>query len=144
MKVTLEIEHYEDYGHVPGGDKDDNELDIKIDWSQLYINGIEVISEEQINEIGYFLGHSKPRGEDYPTKLIVSLGDDRKLRYGESNDWSLQFGNYATYTFEEIFEMILTEQNTEPIDEEYAINFKKHLIGIYDKTIKNIKKGDTK
>ena len=139
MKITLDIEHYEDYGCFTGGvgktNKDDNNLDIKIDWSQLYINGIEVISEEQINEIGYFLTDSKPKGDDYPDRLIVSLGDDRKLGYGENNDWSLQFGNYATYTFEEIFKMILTESGTENIDVRYAENFKKHLIEIYDKTV---------
>ena len=138
MKVTVDIP--EDFG-----DKYKEKFDISINYAdQVFINDIEVISEEEVNEIGYFLSDSKPRGAIYPDRLIVSLGDDRKLRYGESNDWSLQFGNYATYTFEEIFEIILTEQYTEPMDEEYAINFKKHLIGIYDKTVKNIKKGDTK
>ena len=138
MKVTVDIP--EDIG-----DKYKEKFDISINYAdQVFINDIEVISEEEVNEIGYFLTDSKPKGSDYPDRLIVSLGDDRKLKYGQRNDWSLQFGNYATYTFEEIFEMILTEQNTEPMDEEYAINFKKHLIGIYDKTVKNIKKGDTK
>ena len=138
MKVTIDIPEYI-------GDKYKEKFDISINYAdQVFINDIEVISEEEVNEIGYFLSDSKPRGEIYPDRLIVSLGDDRKLKYGQINDWSLQFGNYATYTFEEIFEIILTEQNTEPMDEEYAINFKKHLIGIYDKTIKNIKKGDTK
>ena len=138
MKVTVDIPE-----NI--GDKYKEKFDISINYAdQVFINDIEVISEEEVNEIGYFLSDSKPRGEIYPDRLIVSLGDDRKLKYGQTNDWSLQFGNYATYTFEEIFEMILTEQNTEPIDEEYAINFKKHLIGIYDKTVKNIKKGDTK
>ena len=146
MKVTLDIDHCEEgvlheYGRVSNNEKNDKSLDIKVDWSQLYINGIEVISEKQINEIGYFLTDSKPKGDDYPDGLIVSLGDDRKLGYGEGNDWSLQFGNYATYTFEEIFKMILTECEDE---DEYALKFKEHLIDIYDKTVKNIKKGDTK
>ena len=137
MKVTVDIPE-----NI--GDKYKEKFDISINYAdQVFINDIEVISEEEVNEIGYFLSDSKPRGEIYPDRLIVSLGDDRKLKYGQTNDWSLQFGNYATYTFEEIFEIILTEQNTEPMDEEYAINFKKHLIGIYDKTVKNIKKGDT-
>ena len=138
MKVTVDIPE-----NI--GDKYKEKFDISINYAdQVFINDIEVISEEEVNEIGYFLSDSKPRGEIYPDRLIVSLGDDRKLKYGQTNDWSLQFGNYATYTFEEIFEIILTEHNTEPMDEEYAINFKKHLIGIYDKTVKNIKKGDTK
>ena len=138
MKVTVDIP--EDFG-----DKYKEKFDIRINYAdQVFINDIEVISEEEINEIGYFLADSTPKGDRFPNRLIVSLGDDRKLGYGETNDWSLQFGNYATYTFEEIFKMILTEQNTEPMDEEYAINFKKHLIGIYDKTVKNIKKGAIK
>ena len=143
MKVTLDIDHCEEgvlheYGRVSNNEKNDKSLDIKVDWSQLYINGIEVISEKQINEIGYFLTDSKPRGSDYPDRLIVSLGDDRKLGDGESNDWSLQFGNYTTYTFEEIFKMILTESGTENIDVRYAENFKKHLIEIYDKTVEEL------
>ena len=138
MKVTVDIP--EDIG-----DKYKEKFDISINYAdQVFINDIEVISEEEVNEIGYFLSDDKPRGAIYPDRLIVSLGDDRKLKYGQTNHWSLQFGNDATYTFEEIFEIILTEHNTEPMDEEYAINFKKHLIGIYDKTVKNIKKGDTK
>ena len=138
MKVTVDIPE-----NI--GDKYKEKFDISINYAdQVFINDIEVISEEEVNEIGYFLSDSKPRGEIYPDRLIVSLGDDRKLKYGQTNHWSLQFGNDATYTFEEIFEIILTEHNTEPMDEEYAINFKKHLIGIYDKTVKNIKKGDTK
>ena len=138
MKVTVDIPE-----NI--GDKYKEKFDISINYAdQVFINDIEVISEEEVNEIGYYLSDSKPRGAIYPDRLIVSLGDDRKLKYGQTNDWSLQFGNYATYTFEEIFEIILTEQYTEPMDEEYAINFKKHLIGIYDKTVKNIKKGDTK
>ena len=142
MKVTLDIEHYEEYGCFTGGvekaNKDDNNLDIKIDWSQLYINGIESITEKQISNIGYFLTDSKPRGSDYPDKLIVSLGDDRKLGVGESNDWALVFADPSYYTFKEIFKMILTEQGTRGIDEKYAENFKKHLIEIYDKAVQEI------
>jgi len=143
MKVILDIDHCEEgvlheYGRVSNNEKNDKSLDIKVDWGQLYINGIEVISEKQINEIGYFLTDSKPRGSDYPDRLIVSLGDDRKLGDGESNDWSLQFGNYTTYTFEEIFKMILTESGTENIDVRYAEIFKKHLIEIYDKTVEEL------
>ena len=143
MKVTLDIDHCEEgvlheYGRVSNNEKNDKSLDIKVDWSQLFINGIEVISEKQINEIGYFLTDSKPRGSDYPDKLIVSLGDDRKLGHGESNHWALVFADPSYYIFEEIFKMILTEQGTRGIDEKYAENFKKHLIGIYDKAVQEI------
>ena len=143
MKVTLDIDSgregvLHEYGRVSNNEKNDKSLDIKVDWSQLYINGIEVISEKQINEIGYFLTDSKPRGSDYPDRLTVCLGDDRKLGHGESNDWSFQFGNPTTYTFEKIFKMILTEQGTRGIDEKYAENFKKHLIEIYDKAVQEI------
>ena len=68
----------------------------------------------------------------------MSLGDDRKLGVGENNDWSLQFADPSYYTFKEIFKMILTEQGTRGIDEKYAENFKKHLIGIYDKAVQEI------
>tara|TARA_Y100000310_G_scaffold187731_1_gene187747 strand:- start:96 stop:545 length:450 start_codon:yes stop_codon:yes gene_type:complete len=149
MKVTLDIDHCEEgilheYGCVSNDEMNNKSLDIKVDWSQLYINGIEVISEKQIDEIGYYLTDSTSRGGDYPDKLIVCLGDDRKLGYGENNDWAFQFGKCSEYTFKEIFKMILTQCGTENIDVKYAENFKKHLIEIYDKTVKNIKKGDTK
>jgi hypothetical protein len=143
MKITLDIEHLEEYGCFTGGvgktNKDDNNLDIKIDWSQLYINGIEAITEKQISNIGYFLTDSKPRGDDYPDRLIVSLGDDRKLKYGESNEYALEFADPSYYTFEEIFRMILTEQGTRGMDEKYALRFKEHLIDIYDKTVEKEK-----
>ena len=143
MKVTLDIDHCEEgvlheYGRVSNNEKNDKSLDIKVDWSQLYINGIEVISEKQINEIGYFLADSKSRGSDYPDRLVVCLGDARKLEKHESCDWSFVFGKHSYYTFKEIFKMILTDCGTEPIDVKYAENFKKHLIEIYDKTVEEI------
>ena len=156
MKITLDIKNEEEgvlheYGFFSKFDNENKSLDIKVDCGQVYINGIEVISEEQINKIGYFLNYSvdmskysksKSKALDnediYPESLIVCLGDDRKLKGIEKNNWSLEFGKYSKYTFNEIFKMILTNGGTDSVDFKYVKNFKKHLIKIYDKAVEEI------
>lgn len=114
-------------------------LDINVDeCGTIFINESEIISVDKINEIGYFLTDSIPRGDKYPNGVIISLGDDRKLKHGQHNDYSLVFGEYSKYTFEEIFKMILTDCGTEDINNEYAEGFKKHLIAICDKLVSEL------
>ena len=103
MKITVNItkDQYDDINEKYKG-----EFNISFEEETVFINGVEVISENDINRIGYFLSYSvsteSKNEKDYPDRVIISLGDERKLKPYEVNYWALQFGNTATYSFKEI------------------------------------------